>query len=231
MLDFSEYFTREEDWRISRSRDFEPDCYASHYLITIHNHKKRFQMDFYSGFFNFLGTNGLKTAITYAKRRFHKHLNADDETFSKMEKSVEECKLFKAWKSLYEFLNLRQWNIMLAFLLKTLERQNSEKAVFEKRLNLLCETLNLCDTNKELLRFLFLRNYNESVNALYDGVCHAIKTSSHKISYAVIGLLTNYPEETVLETISKERGLISLNILDGSERAKLDPQNYGHHSL
>ncbi|MDR1830570.1 MAG: AAA family ATPase [Candidatus Fibromonas sp.] len=210
MLDFSEFFTRDQDWTMTRSfRDFEPDYYACLYLITIQNQKKQFQMEdsFYSGFLNFLGTNGLKAAINCIKQRFRK-------------KVVEEDKLYPAWKSIYELLNFQQWNFVLAFLIKLTARkmQRPEKSVFEKRLDLLCETLNLCDTNKEILRFLYLNDYSEPVKTLYDKITEAIKTSRSRISYAVIGLLTNYSEETVLEAISKERGLINLNILSGTER-------------
>jgi len=215
MIDFSVFFAKHDDFNLRYSGGFELDYYICRYLLTIQNNKKHFAMDehFYGRFLYFLGTNYLEAAINYAKQHYNKTL---PETIDEK----KESKLYLTWKSLYEILDFQEWNSMLVFLLKLIVRkkQRPEKTIFEKRLDLICKTLNLCKINKELLRFIYLFDYNSSVADLLEEVSKAINATPRKISYAAIGLLTNYSEETVLDALSKERGLINLNILNSSEK-------------
>ena len=196
MLDFSNFFARDNDWQMSHgSREFEVDYYTCRYLITIQNHKKNFKMDdsFYGGLLNSLEIPETKKG---------------------------KISLYSAWKNMYKAQDSKRWNSMLTSLLKqtACKIQPSEKSVFEKRLALLCKTLNLCKLSKELLRLLYLTDYNEAVKSLLDSVTGAVNTSKYKVSYIAMGVLTNISEEMVLDVLSKERGLISLNILNSSEK-------------
>ena len=196
MLDFSSFFTKDNDWTMSHSsNNFEADYYSCRYLITVQNYKKSFKMEdsFCAGLLNSLKTPSAK----------------------KGKKS-----LYAAWKDIYKKLSSKQWNSMLASLLKqaTCKMQPKGESIFEKRLALLCKTLGLCETNTELLRLLYLMDYNESVKSLFENVTESVNISRYKMSYLAMGILANISEEKVLDALSKERGLTSLNILSSTEK-------------
>ncbi|MDR2580000.1 MAG: ATP-binding protein [Fibromonadaceae bacterium] len=222
MLDFSFFFIKDNSWTFERdSRSSEPDSYTLHYLKTILNHKKLFRMEdsFYGELLSFLS---LQKAKNYAKRHY-------DKILPKKAENKKESASFSSWKSLHKLLTITQWNSMLKYLfddkaapeeklLNAIFGKLRKTNVFEKRLHLLCETLGLCNINKEVLRLLHLNDYNASINDLFENVTKAINSSRHKISYPAIGVLINVSEETVLEALSKERGLTSLNVLNSTER-------------
>ena len=211
MLDFSDFFTRDDEWSpyYRGNRDLELDYYTSNYLITMHKQKKNFLLSerFFYGVLNSISLNDLKAEYAKIKK-------TPPPPAAKTKNGKDEDKLYSTWKNIYKTLTAKQWNTMLSSALKAnaQKRLFPAKAVFEKRLNALCKTLDLCKVNKEILRFLYLWDYNETVKDLLGELSEALNTSRQRISYAAIGVLINISEEEVLNALSNERGLINLNI-------------------
>ncbi|MDR2581993.1 MAG: ATP-binding protein [Fibromonadaceae bacterium] len=235
MLDFLDYLaTRlksETDgnnyWRRAVCLNSE-DC---RYLLIMQNHQKTFQLEseVYTGLLNFFGIEGLKTFANYAKRHYEKHSGENKEhaeyILAEIAKSCEQKSKMEGWMTLYKLLNSEQWNSMvnrnldinyaLSFFLKLAIRKEEQtfNKIFEKRLNLLCETLNLDNVNRDILRFLFLLDYSDSMEKIYESTCQALRITRNRINYSAIALMVNHPEEIVLEAISKEKGLMNIGVI------------------
>ena len=248
MLNFYDFFedqiSSSERRRIDRfykkemSYDFNMDIFS--YLLAMQNSKKFIKLDddIYCSLIGFLGHEGLKTAADYVKQHFRKHFKGDKQTAtaisSKISKVINHKILFERWLGLYKLLVSRKWNsvvdevlsinkvfcFLLEFAITSKELPQNE--IFEKRLNLLCETLDIDDINRAFLRFFYFNNYNSLAGELYDCVCKAFGLSDIRINYDVVALFTNYPEEAFLEIVSGERGLINLGIVLQHERSNLD---------
>jgi len=174
MLDFLDYLANhlksETDgnryWRtVSLNSE---DC---RYLLIMQNHQKTFQLDsdVYTGLLNFFGTEGLKTFANYAKRHYEKYSGENKEhaeyILAEIAKSCGQKSKFEGWMTLYKLLNSEQWNstvnknldinYALSIFLRLAIRKEEQtfNKIFEKRLNLLCETLNLDNVNRDILRY------------------------------------------------------------------------------
>ena len=247
MLDFVEYLVLLDSKHTERyvcEDDYDISPYICKYLIAMQNSKKRIKLDndVYKSLINFLGRGELEKILDSLKCKFKKCFKGSEET----EKAIlleidnvrkeENCVL--GWQSLFKLTHSPQWtscfeksfstfSIYLPFL-HSLRKQvaaheeNPEKSIFEKRLDLLCKTMGMNDINKEFLRFIYLQNEDPLVEEMHISVCNALKVSHHKISYAAVALLTNYPEEAILESISGERGVTSLGIISYGLKSSID---------
>ena len=208
------------------------------YLLNMHRNDFFFELsgDIHLGMVNFFGANGLKIFANQVKRHFKKY-SCNEElaeyVLAEISKSCEKKTNLSGWVNLYKLLTSKQWNLAVKeafdinytiyFLLRLAIRYGKQpQRIFEKRLDLLCQTLNLDNINKELLRFFYLQDYNYLEKTLYENACETLKTSNRRINYTAIALLINYPEEMVLDTVSKERGLMDLGILCYSGNIGLD---------
>jgi transitional endoplasmic reticulum ATPase len=242
VLDFLDFLAnsfslKAEDGYFRRATNLSAeDCW---YLLIMQNHKKMFQLEseIYLGLFSFFGTNGLKTFANYVKRHLEKHSSDNKENAEyilvEIAKTCEQKTKFGGWITLYRLLDSEKWksavdktlniDYALSFFLRLVIRKAEPRnKIFEKRLNLLCETLNLDKLNKDILRFFFLMEYSDSMEKLYESTCETLRFTRHKINYTAIAMMTNHSEEAVLEAISKEKGLMNTGILWYSGRTGLE---------
>ncbi|MDR0517444.1 MAG: ATP-binding protein [Fibromonadaceae bacterium] len=210
------------------------------YLLNLQNYEKLFKLDsdMYINLLDFFGIDGLKIFANYAKRHFDKYSCNNKEHIeyisSEIAQSCKQKSNFEGWLLLYRLLNSEQWNssvnktlninYILSFLLRLAIRkgEQSRNKTFEKRFDLLCKTLNFDNIDKDILRLLFLIDYNYSVDKLYESVCQTPRSMNTRIKYSAIALLINHPEEIVLDAISKEQGLMSMGILCYSGRVGIE---------
>ena len=243
MLDFLDFLTdrfslkAEMDGYFRRAANLNvEDC---QYLLIMQNHKKMFQLEseIYLGLFSFFGTNGLKTFANYAKRYLEKHSSDNKEhteyISAEIAKACEQKTKFGGWIILYRLLDSEKWksavdktldiDYALSFFLRLIIRKEEPRnKIFEKRLNSLCETLNLDNLNKDLLRYFFLMDYSDSLEKMHESICETLRISRHRINYTSIALMTNHSEEAVLDAISKKKGLMNTGILCYSGRTGLE---------
>jgi SpoVK/Ycf46/Vps4 family AAA+-type ATPase len=215
------------------------------YLLIMQKNERLFQLksEIYIHLIIFLGSNGLEILANYVKRHLKRYSKTKKkearqhihtETAKARRHKSDYNSLINGWINLYNLLNSEHWNSAVSkpldinhiftLLLRLAARsgEQSRNQIFEKRLNLLSETLELEKADKELLRFFFVKDYNDLEGKLFESACQALKTSSSRINYAAIALLINLPEETILETISKDRGLMNMGILSYAGRLGIE---------
>ncbi len=238
MLDFLDflghYATTKEGMEYVSSLKFaycKFDSGTCRYLLNIQNNERTFELGAtaYRNLVETFGKKGLNTFANYAKRHYEKHSSDNKEhseyILSEIAKSCKQKTIIEGWILLYRLLHSEQWNsavdkildinYIISFLLRLTIRagNQSQNNLFEKRLNMLCETLNLDKINKDILNFLYLADYSEAAERLFDDICQTLKAPRNKINHAALALLINNSEEAVLEAISKKRGLMEAGIL------------------
>jgi len=233
MLNFSNFLNKVKEHYYGRDMRFELNSNNCKYLISLQKHPKIFKQEdeMYLGIIEALGLNGLQIAAEYIRRHFKKHsaanitLNRKKLIMSKINAATsvkEDLSLVKRWEILHKLINDKIWFLsvdkywrtsidhVFYFLLrhKSFEMLNSPKTIFDRRLDMLCKTLELCEVRKELLRLLYITEYNEAIDDLFNKLC-----VNRRINYAALSILINYPEEKILEAVSSERGLRDLGIV------------------
>jgi len=220
--------------------NYEISPYVCKYLLAMQKDKKLIKLgnNVYKSLINFWGRDGLKEVIDYAKKYFKENFKGSEEVAKAIKLKIARVRKQKnceeGWLALLRLVNSSQWKSgiekpysitkFFCYLLKKqvdAHEKNQEKSIFEKRLDLLCKTLDINDINKEFLRFIYLHNYDGLVEHLHDCICKAFKISQN-INYAVVAMLTNYPEEAVMESISSERGVTSLGILSYGLKSSIE---------
>jgi SpoVK/Ycf46/Vps4 family AAA+-type ATPase len=241
MLNFSNFLKRAGENYYRTYFGLNSD--SCRYLLLLHKHSKTFKLEdeIYYGIIESLGFDGLTMAAEYIKRQYKKHLSKDAEPKqkklieSKINAAINEKKknpYAKRWEILSALITGNAWlasvdgsslksiddvfYLLLKFLrFKSYTSQNSNKC-FEKRLDLLCNTLGLCEASKEFLRLTYLMDYSDFIKDLVKNVYENFNCR-YRINYAALGILINQSEDYVLEIVSGERGLRNLGIVNGSD--------------
>jgi len=247
MLNFAEYLAklasgkRNDGFFGDDDEDYDFSSDVCKYMLSMQNSKKLVKLNgsVYKSLIDFWGRTGLEEAADYVKWQFKENFKGSEEVAKaillKIARARKQKKYTEGWLVLHRLLHSSQWisgfeksfsiNRPFRYLLKkqVAECNNEpQKSIFENRLNLLCKTLDINEINKEFLRFIYLYNYDSLVEKMHDCICKSLKVSQSRISYAVIAMLVNYPEEVVLESISGERGITSLGILSYGLKSSID---------
>ena len=211
------------------------------YLIAVH--KTRYDIDLseahYIEIMDFLGTEGLNLAIktikTSAKKLFETEFN-----------EVRNApNLLASWQKINKLLNSELWKtkaqkpfdinyLLLTMLEYAFEMQIKANVLhfcnaFEKRLNILKDTLNLDEISQDILTVMFAIEKDSMMADLNDCVMDMLesRTSRHdKFNENVIAVFTGYSEDNIMDTVSKYRGLMDLGIIDEDGDLPMDVVNY-----
>jgi len=236
MLNFTEYLEkystdkRRKEYRWECEKEYDISLDVCRYILAMHESKKFIRIDHYilKSLIDFFGHEWLEEAADLLERHFKRYFEGTEEAKNAKLQKIARAKKLKncldGWASLHKLLGF-EVNVAFKVVLKyyvQIHMAKQQKSVFETRLNLLCKALGLDNINKEFLRFIYLYNYESLVEELHDRVCKSLRVPQSKISYAVIALLTGYPEEKVLESISGERGVTNLGILVYGGRSSIE---------
>jgi len=236
MLNFS-YWLRKDVGRYYEHSEFDLNKYSVRYLLALHKIGKIYLMkdEFWFGCVRSLGPDGLIAAGEHVRRWFLKHKR--DGIDEKREKSVinkieavfnvrgknAKLRLFDRWVMLREFMSGKFWNDSLKDETITIndvfhvvlrhasfKLSQSEKTVFDKRLDNLCRILGLSKVQRDIITLIFFVEHSESLYNLMDGL-----DTYRRTKYSNMCKLLNYPEDEILKAFSGERSLTALGVING----------------
>ncbi len=219
------------------------------YLIFMHKTHYDFNLraEHYVEIIDFLGTEGLKHAVKIISRYLKSHSEqskAGAAFEAKMNKLPIATDFFASWIKIDDLLNSRFWitevknpfdvnYLFLKMLEYAFDIQIKAKNlyfsdVFEKRLRILNETLSLDKVSQDVLALAFAISKDSLMDDLSDCVMETLKGrhSSSNFLDRVISVLTGHSRDSILNSLSKPRGLIELGILDEDGDLPADMKNF-----
>ncbi|MCL2284725.1 MAG: ATP-binding protein [Fibromonadales bacterium] len=219
------------------------------YLLSMHKTHYDFSLrdEHYVEIIDFLGTDGLNRVIEITGN----HLKNNSEQSksrnqfeTKLGKALHAPDFLASWLMINELLNSKFWlsevknpfdvNFLFLEMLKyALDMQIKAKLlyfsdVFEERLGILSETLDLDRVSQDVLTLTFATSKDSLMDDLSDCVMETFKGrhSSSNFLDRVISILTGHSRDSIMNSLSKPRGLIELGILDEDGDLPPDVKNF-----
>jgi len=219
------------------------------YLIFMHktHHDFRMRDEIYVEIIDFLGAEGLKHAVKIISDYLKKHSGQSKISAAleaKLDKLPIATDFFASWIKIDDLLNSKPWitgvknpfdtnYLFLKMLEYAFDMQTKAKIlyfsdIFEKRLRILNETLSLDKVSQDVLTLAFAISKDSLMDDLSDCVTETLKGrhSSSNFLDRVISVLTGHSRDSILNSLSKPRGLIELGILDEDGDLPPDMKNF-----
>ena len=219
------------------------------YLIFMHKTHYDFNLrdEHYIEIIDFLGTDGLHYAIKIISNYLKNHCEQSKNSTAfeaKLDKLPIAADFFVSWIKINDLLNSRFWitevknpfdvNFLFLKMLEfAFDMQTKAKVlyfsdIFEKRLRILNETLTLDKVSQDVLTLAFAISKDSLMDDLSDCVMETLKGrhSSSNFLDRVISILTGHSRDSILNSLSKPRGLIELGILDEDGDLPPDVKNF-----
>jgi len=219
------------------------------YLLCMHKTHYDFNLrdEHYIEIIDFLGTEGLNCAIEITSN--HMKNNSEPSKSrnlfeTKLGKTLYAPDFFASWLIISDLLNGKFWlsevknpfdvnYLFLKMLEYALETQTKAKIlyfsdVFEERLRILNETLSLDKVSQDVLTLTFATSKDSLMDDLSDCIMETFKGrhSSSNFLDRVISVLTGHSRDSIMNSLSKPRGLIELGILDEDGDLPPDVKNF-----
>jgi SpoVK/Ycf46/Vps4 family AAA+-type ATPase len=215
------------------------------YLISMHKTHYDFGLrdEHYVEIIDFLGTEGLDHAV----KTITEHLKSnsmDKITQAKLRKAFNSENLFISWLKINDFLNSKFWisevknpfdinHLFLTMLEYALRLQTKAKLlhfsdVFERRFNIINNILNLDKVSQDVLTLIFAISKDAMMDDLKDCVLDTLKGRYHNGNFyeRVYSVLTGHSKDSIMNALSKPRGLIELGIVDDDGDLIPDIRNF-----
>jgi len=219
------------------------------YLVSMHRTHYDFSLssEHYVEIIDFLGIEGLNYAVEIASNHLKNNSEQSksrDAFEAKLGKAVYALDFLASWMRINDLLNSKFWMgevknpfdvnfLFLKMLEFALDMQVKAKILyfsdaFEERLSILNETLNLDKISQDVLTLTFAISKDSQMDDLSDCVMDIFKGrhSSSNFFDRVISVLTGNSRESIMNSISKPRGLIELGILDEDGDLPLEVKNF-----
>jgi len=219
------------------------------YLLCMHRTHYDFSLrdEHYIEIIDFLGVEGLNYAVGIINDHLKNHSEQSKTrtTFeTKLGKTLYAVDFLTSWVIINDLLGSKFWmtevknpfdvNFLFLKLLNfALEMQTKAKLLyfsdtFEQRLRILNETLNLDKVSQDVLTLIFATSKDSLMDDLSDCVMETFKGrhSSSNFLDRVISVLTGHSRDSIMNSLSKPRGLIELGILDEDGDLPPDVKNF-----
>jgi SpoVK/Ycf46/Vps4 family AAA+-type ATPase len=212
----------------------ESKC-AKYFEYLIYMHKTHYDFglrdEHYVEIIDFLGAEGLD----YAIKIINKHLKScmtEKISQAKLRNTFSSENLFISWLKINSLLNSKAWisevknpfdinHLFLLMLEYALNLQTKAKLlhfsdVFEKRFRIINNILNLDKVSQDVLTLIFAISKDAMMDDLKDCVLDTLKGRYHNGNFyeRVYSVLTGHPKDSIMNALSKPRGLIELGIVD-----------------